>query len=53
MRASAAADVYKGQEPGVEDVKNRLAGILENAFLEAFLEGEFFEEGDVGHDFVG
>jgi hypothetical protein len=44
-------------EPGVEDVQDRLTGILENTFLEpfleAFLEGEFFEEGDVGHDFVG
>ena len=56
-------------EPGVEDVENRLAGGLEDAFLEAFLEafeeafldtfletffkGEFFEEGDVGHSFVG
>ena len=56
-------------EPGVEDVENRLAGILEDAFfetfdealldpfldpfLEAFFEGEFFEEGDVGHGFVG
>ena len=48
-------------EPGVEDVENRLTGILENAFLESFLntflqsflEGEFFEEGDVGHGFVG
>ena len=48
-------------EPGVEDVQDRLAGILENAFfetfdealLEPFLEGKFFEEGDVGHGFVG
>ena len=64
-------------KPGIEDVDNRLAGILEDAsfeafleafeeafldtFLEAFLEtflvaffkGEFFEEGDVGHSFVG
>ena len=60
-------------EPGVEDVENRLAGILEDASFEAFLEafeeafldtfletflvaffkGEFFEEGDVGHSFVG
>ena len=52
-------------EPGVEDVQDRLAGILEDAFfetfdeafldtfLEAFLEGEFFEESDVGHGFVG
>ena len=56
-------------EPGVEDVENRLAGGLEDAFfkafheafldtlleafLEPFLEGEFFEEGDVGHGFVG
>ena len=56
-------------EPGVEDVENRLAGVLEDAFLEtfleafldtlleaflqSFLEGEFFEEGDVGHGCVG
>ena len=56
-------------EPGVEDVQDRFAGILKDAFFEAFLEalleafldtfleslleGEFFEEGDVGHDFVG
>ena len=48
-------------EPSIENVENRLAGILEEAFLaavdEAFLktllEGEFFEEGDVGHGFVG
>ena len=56
-------------EPGAEDVENRLAGILDEAFLtafdkaffqafdeaffEAFFEGEFFEEGDVGHGFVG
>ena len=60
-------------EPGVEDVENRLAGILEDAFFEtfdealldpfldpfldtffeAFFEGQFFEEGDVGHGFVG
>ena len=48
-------------EPGVEDVENRLAGILDEAFLatlddtflKPLLEGEFFEEGDVGHSFVG
>ena len=52
-------------EPSVENVENRLAGILEEAFLaavdetfletflKALLEGEFFEEGDVGHGFVG
>ena len=44
-------------EPSFENVENRLAGVLEDAFLEAFLEaffkGEFFEEGDVGHSFVG
>jgi hypothetical protein len=48
-------------KPGIEDVDNRLAGILDEAFLtafdeaffEAFFEGEFFEEGDVGHGFVG
>ncbi len=64
-------------EPSFENVENRLAGFLEDAFLEAFLEtfletfleafletfldtflkplleGEFFEEGDVGHSFVG
>ena len=52
-------------EPGVEDVENRLAGRLDDAFLtafdeafleaffEAFFEGEFFEEGNVGHGFVG
>ena len=52
-------------EPGIEDVDNRLAGILDEAFFEAFLtafeepfletffKGEFFEEGDVGHSFVG
>ena len=56
-------------EPGVEDVDNCLAGGLEDAFFEAFLtafltafeeafeaaffKGEFFEEGDVGHSFVG
>ena len=52
-------------EPGVEDVENRLAGGLEDAFLEAFEEafldtfletffkGEFFEECDVGHGCVG
>jgi hypothetical protein len=40
-------------EPGVEYVEDRLAGCLESAFFEAFLAGEFFEEGDVGHGFVG
>ena len=80
-------------ESGIEDVDNRLAGVLEDASFEAFLEafeeafletfletfldtfletfldtfletfldtfletffkGEFFEEGDVGHSFVG
>ena len=52
-------------ESGVEDVENCLAGVLDNAFLEAFDEtffetflkaffkGEFFEEGDVGHGCVG
>ena len=64
-------------EPGVEDVENRLAGRLDDAFLTAFLttfdetfldtfletfletflnaffKGEFFEEGNVGHGFVG
>ena len=56
-------------EPSIENVENRLAGVLEDAFLETFLEafletfldtflkplleGEFFEEGDVGHSFVG
>ena len=60
-------------EPGVGDVENCLAGVLEDASFEAFLEafdeafldtfletfletffkGEFFEEGDVGHSFVG
>ena len=52
-------------EPSVENVENRLAGILEEAFLaavdeafldtflEAFFKGEFFEESDVGHGFVG
>jgi hypothetical protein len=56
-------------EPGIEDVDNRLAGGLEDTFFEAFLtafltafeeafeaaffKGEFFEEGDVGHSFVG
>ena len=44
-------------EPGVEDVENRLAGGLDDAFLtafdEAFFEGEFFEEGNVGRGFVG
>ena len=48
-------------EPGVEDVENRLAGGLDDAFLaafdeaffEAFFKSEFFEEGNVGHGFVG
>ena len=56
-------------EPGVEDVENRLASVLDDAFfkafddafldtfldtfLKAFFKGEFFEEGDVGHGFVG
>ena len=48
-------------KPGIEDVDNRLAGGLEDAFFEAlheaffeaFFEGEFFEEGNVGHGFVG
>ena len=40
-------------EPGVEYVEDRLAGGLDDAFLEPFLAGEFFEEGDVGHGFVG
>ena len=44
-------------EPGVEYVEDRLASCLESAFFETFLEpffeGEFFEEGDVGHGFVG
>ena len=60
-------------EPSIENVENRLAGVLEDAFLETFLEtfleafletfldtflkplleGEFFEEGDVGHSFIG
>ena len=56
-------------ESGIEDVDNRLAGILDEAFLptflttfeeafldtflEAFFKGEFFEEGDVGHGCVG
>ena len=64
-------------EPGIEDVKNRLAGVLDEAFFKAFHEtflaafeeaflatfeeaflatffkGEFFEEGNVGHSFVG
>ena len=40
-------------EPDVEDVENRLAGGLDDAFFEAFFEGEFFEEGNVGHGFVG
>ena len=44
-------------ESGIEDVDNRLAGGLEDASFEAFLEtffkGEFFEEGDVGHGCVG
>ena len=76
-------------ESGIEDVDNRLAGGLDDAFFEAFLtafeeafldtfletfleaffkaffkafhetflaaffKGEFFEEGDVGHSFVG
>ena len=48
-------------EPGVEDVENRLAGGLDDAFFqafdeaffEAFFKSEFFEEGDVGHGFVG
>ena len=48
-------------ESGIEDVDNRLAGILDEAFLTAFDEtflktffkGEFFEECDVGHGCVG
>ena len=48
-------------EPGVKDVENCLAGVLDNAFLEtfdetflkAFFKGEFFEECDVGHGCVG
>ena len=44
-------------KPGVEDIENRLTGGLDDAFLtafdEAFLEGEFFKEGDVGHGFGG
>ena len=56
-------------EPTVENIKNRLAGGLDDtffkaflaafqetfldAFLKAFFKGEFFEEGDVGHGFVG
>ena len=52
-------------EPSVENVEDRLAGVLDDAFdeafltafletfLEALLKGEFFEEGDVGHGFVG
>ena len=52
-------------KPGIEDVDNRLAGGLEDAFfkafyeaflpafLAAFFEGEFFEEGDVGYGCVG
>ena len=48
-------------EPGVEDVEDRFAGGLDDAFfktfdeafLAAFLKGEFFEEGDVRHGFGG
>ncbi len=48
-------------EPSIENINDRLAGILEEAFLAAvdetflvaFFKGEFFEEGDVGHSFVG
>jgi len=40
-------------EPGVEDVENCLASVLDDAFFEAFFKSEFFEEGDVGHDLVG
>ena len=44
-------------EPSIENVENRLAAGLEDSFLKTFLEtffkGEFFEEGDVGHGFVG
>ena len=44
-------------EPSIENVENHLAAGLKDAFLKAFLEaffkGEFFEEGDVGHGFVG
>ena len=56
-------------EPSFENVENRLAGVLdeaffkafhetfltafEEAFLEAFFKGEFFEECDMGHSFVG
>ncbi len=40
-------------EPSIENVENRFAGVLEDAFLAALLKGEFFEEGDVGHGFVG
>ena len=43
-------------EPSIENVENRLAAGLNDAFLEAFLDtfletffkGEFFEESDVG-----
>ena len=52
-------------KPGVEDVENGLASVLDDAFfkafddafldtfLKAFFKGEFLEEGDVGHGFVG
>ncbi len=48
-------------EPSLEDVENCLAGVLDEAFLtafdeaffQAFFKSEFFEEGDVGHGFVG
>ena len=77
LEGSLAADVIDPlahggghlTKPGVKDVENCLAGVLNDAFfktfdeaflatflaafLATFLEGEFFEEGDVGHGFVG
>jgi hypothetical protein len=62
---SLAHGVRHLAEPTVENIKNRLAGGLDDAFFKAFLatflatfldtffKGEFFEEGDVGHGFVG
>ncbi len=48
-------------EPSIENINDRLAAGLNDAFLEAFLDtfletffkGEFFEESDVGHGCVG
>ena len=40
-------------EPSIENINDSLAAGLKDAFLATLLKGEFFEEGDVGHGFVG